>query len=151
MSVYDGTVPIAFTTISLHTNNPAGCSLVVRERGHLHRTLGRGKDAKALEGLDPRFDIKGHPPAFVQRAQPLIAPLTRQRTTMGVNRSPFFWTSQSKLPSIVLEGSRLIWQQYDVVEDTNELNEMLNLLCDLAELVERETLGHARGESPNAA
>jgi hypothetical protein len=121
VGVYDGTVWLTFTTASLQINNRAGCSLVVHEKGNPPEKPEKRKEVKEIQVSDSRFAISGSPPEFVQRAQALIKLLIRQRTTMAVNQSRFFWTLQSKLPFITLEGSDLIWQQYDVVADTNEL------------------------------
>lgn len=136
VSLYDGSVPIASTTVSLQINNRTGCSLVLKEVGLLRGVLGRRKPRVEIRGLDPRFVVDGRPPAFVERAQPILKLLTRERRTMGVNRSPFFWTSQSKLPSTTLEQSQLTWQQYDVATDTSELCELFNLLSALADIAE---------------
>ncbi len=55
-----------------------------------------------------------------------------------MNSSPFCWTSTSKGPSVVLNGSDLTWQQYDVVLDPVALHNLLDELSDLAELIERQ-------------
>lgn len=136
VALYDGFVPIAATTVTLQINNRLGCFLVLHEKGLLRRLLGRGKGHVEIGGLDPRFVVDGRPPVFVERAHPILKLLSRERRTLGVNRSPFFWTSQSKLPSIRLEQSQLTWHQYDVAIDTSELSELFNLLSALADLAE---------------
>ncbi len=138
VSFYDGDVALASTTVSLKINNRTDRSLVVHERGLLPKLFGRGQGASDIEGLDPRFTVTGRPWQSLQKAQSLVARMTFERTTMGANRSPFFWTSQSKLPSITLKGSDLIWEQYDVVVDVNELSELFKLMSDLADLVEEK-------------
>jgi hypothetical protein len=136
VSLYDGVVWIAHTRVWIKVRNHVGCSLIVQEKGLLARTFRKGKTPSETLAIDPRFSVKGRTPEFRQHAISLIGSLSRDRPTMQINQSPFFWTSHSRSPIIKLKGSDLFWQQYDVLTDASELITLLNQLCDLAQLIE---------------
>ncbi len=138
IDVYDGSVPVAYTVLSLQVGNRSACALSAGERGSLARIFGKKKAAAETGGLDPAFRVEGRPPEFLGKPSPLLEPLLWQRQTKGMNSSPFFWTSTSKGPSVVLNGSDLTWMQYDVVLDPVELQTLLDELSDLAQLIETE-------------
>lgn len=136
VGTYDGTVWIAHTRVWMKVRNQAGCSLRVQEKRLLARKFKKGIVPSETGTFDPRFNVKGRPPEFAQHAMNLIGSLSQNRLTMQINQSPFFWSSHSRSPMINLEGSGLVWQQYDVLIDTSELITLLNQLCDLAQLIE---------------
>ena len=138
IDLYDGSTSVSYTVLTLQVSNRAEYALSAGERGFVARMFGKKKAAAETGSLDSAYRVEGRPPEFVRKASPLLEPLLWQRQTQGMNSSPFFWTSTPKGPSVVLNGSDLTWQQYDVVLDPGALNALLDELSDLAELIERQ-------------
>jgi hypothetical protein len=129
-------IPAVYTRISIQVTNPGDFRLSLDPRlGLVVRRAVTG-DAE----FDRRYKVKGHPPEFQRSAIGLLVNrrdllIRRPRQVILLTDSPLAWRSWSR-PSIRLQGSDLSCFQSGVPTEVDHQILVLNLLCDLALLVE---------------
>lgn len=134
---YEGTIPAVFTRVLLELSNSDARLLDVHSK--LFSLFKLKGIASANQYFDMHFQYKGHPANFIQEAAQWMAqhPALWERPDGVIMLTDSLlsftnWTS----PSIHLENSKLTYLQSGVVSNIPEQVNILNLLSDLAELVE---------------
>lgn len=144
--VYEGgggeyDAPRVFTKISLLVRNRAHFSLEIKERWFLARRVGRHDVTSGNGEFDRRFRVRGTPQEFAHRAIRLtdlqsMLMLDESQNKIMKMAYVFSWASSSR-PTIKLNESDLICLQHGVLTLVSAQTAMLNMLCELAELVEK--------------
>ncbi len=142
MDSWQSEIPRIFTRTSLMVDDGGATSLQIRERKLVGRKIRSQGILSGDEPFDHKYHAGGAPAEFVQHALKLILRHPRlfrvkpEELTLLV-RYPLSWTSWSQ-PSITMENSTLVSLQHGVVTRVDHQKEHLDLLCDLAELAERQ-------------
>lgn len=116
---YDGSIPVVHTVLSLGVENAHDYQLAFQGRSFKHR---------------------GDPPEFVEKALRLLeanSELFNHRRGATMLTEAVLTLVNWKPPSIILKGRELTCTQSGVPTDIPHQVELLNVLCDLAELAER--------------
>jgi hypothetical protein len=136
---YDRSVSLVFTCITLEVANTRGCQLAIDSKPCFKRLFKPGSIAFGNRQFDKCFQLNGRPDIFIQKASQLIVqyPMLLERPDglimLTDNLISFaVW----KPPSIHLVDSKLEYKQLGVLSDVPCQVQILNLLCNLAEIAE---------------
>ncbi len=139
-----GSTKRTFTDVSVDVTNPRHYQLGIRQRwslGRLFRVAGKAGTGE-IERLDRYFGIRGEPEAFVQAViqslgpgSILVSPSSAEPRNTQRNMR---WEVILRLQSIQLRGSKVTSVQSGLPTSITGQVAVLNLLCDLAELVETQ-------------
>ena len=131
--------PSGFTKFTLMVSNHSRFSLKINEEWIFLRRFGKHPVLSGNEEFDRYFHVRGIPPQFVQRAirltslqDMLLSDISQSK--MMENPYPLSWSSSCR-PSIKLDGSDLICMVQGVYKLVSVQTDMLNMLCDLAQLI----------------
>jgi hypothetical protein len=115
------------TSIALEVENHSGLSLSIQARRDRVRKSNNMEFSSGSQNFNRLFSVTGSPSEFIQRAVDLV-----------VQSDPrlFAWLIRS-LPSIELKGERLVCDQNSELTNVDDQNDLLDLLCDLADLAEK--------------
>ncbi len=114
-----------YTCVSLEVQNTNGYQLVVQRRPFLERTFSFDNTRSRNADCDRLIKFDGYPDCFLQKARQCIA------------RLPGFLDGPDAFaPSIQLQGSQLLYLEPGGPTAIEDKSQILNLLCDLAELTE---------------
>lgn len=134
---YEGTIPVVFTRITFEVANAYNRHLDIRSRPFL-MFLSKGIPT-GNKYIDKHFTCEGNPDNFIQKTAQWVgwhpSLLQRPDGVIMLTDSLFSFTNWTS-PSIHLENSELTYLQSGVVSNVPEQVNILNLLCDLAELIE---------------
>ena len=135
----EGSIFRVFTRMSLEVNNTGGCNLNVRSKPFLNKVFRFGGKASGNGDFDKRFQFDGKPGKFLWKARQLIVQhlvLLRKPDGVIMLTDTMVLATNWRLPTIQLQGSQLICLQSGVPIHIPSQVEILNLLCDLADLAE---------------
>ncbi len=129
--------PGVYAVIVLKVRNRGGQALSIREKS----VATKGFVRSGRDSFDRWFRVKGNPETFVGRAVDLVD----QHPTIMLGKAPKLimkthpdraglLTTEWRRPKIEWTGSRLICYQHGILVDVDEQIDLLNLLCELAEL-----------------
>lgn len=136
---YEGSIPVVFTCTSIDVKNPGAAYLAITPKSLMGRLFKTEGISSGDQQLDKRFKFDGHPADFLRKALRLFVQHSMSfEHPKGVilrTDSPLTITNWAR-PSIYLQGLALTCFQSGVLTDVQGQVQILNLLCDLAELVE---------------
>ncbi len=134
---YEGTVPVVFTRITLQVDNSHTRLLDIRSKPFLLSLLRDGGSGNRY--FDKHFKCKRYPDEFIQQ----IARWVSQQPALWERPDGVFMLSDHFLsavnwspPTIHIEDCLLTYTQSGVISNVPMQVHILNLLCDLAYLVE---------------
>ncbi len=136
---YEGAIPVVYTRVIVNLNNDKERFLTITSKPLTKRKLKSMSSSNEKQQLGEHFKLDAHPDKFREKVTQLIA--RRQdlfdckEDTIMITDYPFSWVSWSP-PEINLEGSKLFCIQMGISINIAHQMQFLNLLCDLAELVE---------------
>ncbi len=128
-----------YAVIRLKVHNPGGRSLQIREKD----SATRGFAASSRPGFDRWFRVKGQPESFVNQAVDMIV----RHPSYMLGKAPRLimldhpdyaglLTAKWRRPRIELKGTSLLCYQHGILAEADQQLDLLNLLCELADLVE---------------
>lgn len=132
-------VPVGFTMVRMVVRNDDHSSLEINSNWML---LGKFRKHKVLSGndeFDRHFQVRGTPQELIYRVIRLthlqnMLLLDRSQSKIMRNPYPFSWSSYCS-PSIQLKGTEITCELQGVYQLVSAQVAMLNVLCDLVELV----------------
>lgn len=140
--------PVGFTKIMLLVRNRSRFSLKINDEWIFLRRFRKHYVLSGNEEFDQHFRVRGAPMEFVHKAirltgLPDMLLFDESQSKMMKNPYPLSWSGPCR-PSIKLDGSDLICMVHGVYKLVSVQTDMLNMLCDLAQLVEQMGREHEK-------
>jgi hypothetical protein len=138
---YEGGSSIQYTVITLPVTNWGDYAFSLHRRGPLKKLFTHSPGLTGDKQMDYKIDISGSPPTFIKAAARRLLIdkgllLYRPAGTMMLTTSPLSWAVWTP-PAITLKGSELVCRQHGVIANIHTQITYINMLCDIADLVER--------------